>query len=46
MRRYFRDFEVESVGLKETPRRCSNGDCDVRLKDTVLDWECVEVITK
>ncbi|KAL7597970.1 NAD-dependent protein deacetylase SRT1 isoform X1 [Lactuca sativa] len=36
---YFRDFEVESVGLKETSRRCSNADCDVKLKDTVLDWE-------
>ncbi|KAI3820459.1 hypothetical protein L1987_08006 [Smallanthus sonchifolius] len=36
---YFRDFEIESVGLKETPRRCSNADCDVKLKDTVLDWE-------
>lgn len=38
---YFRDFEVESVGLKETSRRCSNADCDVKLKDTVLDWEVV-----
>lgn len=36
---YFRDFEVESVGLKETSRRCSNADCDIKLKDTVLDWE-------
>ncbi|KAJ9568068.1 hypothetical protein OSB04_004034 [Centaurea solstitialis] len=36
---YFRDFEVESVGLKETSRRCSNADCDLKLKDTVLDWE-------
>ncbi|KAI7736488.1 hypothetical protein M8C21_012093 [Ambrosia artemisiifolia] len=36
---YFQHYEVEFVGLKETPRRCSNVDCDVRLKDTVLDWE-------
>lgn len=36
---YFRDFEVESVGLKETSRKCSNAGCDVKLKDTVLDWE-------
>ncbi|XP_071693217.1 NAD-dependent protein deacetylase SRT1 [Rutidosis leptorrhynchoides] len=36
---YFRDFEVESVGLKETSRKCSNADCDTKLKDTVLDWE-------
>ncbi|XP_076897588.1 NAD-dependent protein deacetylase SRT1-like [Bidens hawaiensis] len=40
---YFRDFEVESVGLKVTPRRCSNVDCDAKLKDTVLDWEVLIV---
>ncbi|KAK4278292.1 hypothetical protein QN277_016157 [Acacia crassicarpa] len=36
---YFRDFEVETIGLKETSRRCSNTECGARLKDTVLDWE-------
>ncbi|XP_028073910.1 NAD-dependent protein deacetylase SRT1-like isoform X2 [Camellia sinensis] len=37
--RYFRDFEVEPIGLKETPRSCSSDDCGARLKDTVVDWE-------
>ncbi|KAM7498999.1 hypothetical protein LguiA_023413 [Lonicera macranthoides] len=36
---YFRDFEVETIGLKDTSRRCSNADCGAKLKDTVLDWE-------
>ncbi|XP_073224309.1 NAD-dependent protein deacetylase SRT1 isoform X3 [Cicer arietinum] len=36
---YFRDFEVETIGLKETSRRCSDEKCGTRLKDTVLDWE-------
>ncbi|KAI3668287.1 hypothetical protein L6452_43364 [Arctium lappa] len=36
---YFRDFEVESVGLKETSRWCSNGDFVLKLKDTILNWE-------
>ncbi|KAF7140058.1 hypothetical protein RHSIM_Rhsim06G0229800 [Rhododendron simsii] len=36
---YFRDFEVESIGLKDTPRHCSTVGCGARLKDTVLDWE-------
>ncbi|KAJ1441232.1 Sirtuin family [Sesbania bispinosa] len=36
---YFRDFEVETIGLKETSRRCSDATCGARLKDTVLDWE-------
>nr|XP_029145929.1 NAD-dependent protein deacetylase SRT1 isoform X3 [Arachis hypogaea] len=36
---YFRDFEVETIGLKETSRRCSDEKCGARLKDTVLDWE-------
>ncbi|XAR56794.1 hypothetical protein NMG60_11037390 [Bertholletia excelsa] len=36
---YVRDFEVETIGLKETPRRCSDVACGARLKDTVLDWE-------
>ncbi|KAH9607196.1 hypothetical protein KSS87_021262 [Heliosperma pusillum] len=34
--RYVRDFEVETIGLKETSRRCS---CGSRLRDSVLDWE-------
>ncbi|GKV44588.1 hypothetical protein SLEP1_g51752 [Rubroshorea leprosula] len=37
--KYLRDFEVETIGLKDTSRRCSNADCGVKLKDTVLDWE-------
>ncbi|XP_057485294.1 NAD-dependent protein deacetylase SRT1-like [Actinidia eriantha] len=36
---YLRDFEVETIGLKETPRHCSNDVCGARLRDTVLDWE-------
>lgn len=37
--RYLRDFEVETIGLKETSRRCSVEKCGAKLKDTVLDWE-------
>lgn len=36
---YLRDFEVETIGLKETSRRCSNAVCGGKLRDTVLDWE-------
>eukprot|EP01018_Ginkgo_biloba_P023113 Gb_02893 [translate_table: standard] len=36
---YVRDFEVETIGLKETGRRCSDQNCGGKLKDTVLDWE-------
>ncbi|KAK4355165.1 hypothetical protein RND71_024136 [Anisodus tanguticus] len=36
---YMRDFEIETIGLKETARRCSKVGCGSRLKDTVLDWE-------
>ncbi|KAF8740830.1 hypothetical protein HU200_013710 [Digitaria exilis] len=36
---YLRDFEIETIGLKDTPRRCSGKNCGARLKDTVLDWE-------
>ncbi|GAV68817.1 SIR2 domain-containing protein [Cephalotus follicularis] len=36
---YMRDFEVETIGLKETTRRCSDTQCGGKLKDTVLDWE-------
>lgn len=36
---YLRDFEVETVGMKETSRRCSNIKCGSKLTDTVLDWE-------
>lgn len=39
LRRYLRDFEVETIGLKETSRKCSNAKCGAKLKDTVLDWE-------
>ncbi|WOL17190.1 NAD-dependent protein deacetylase SRT1 [Canna indica] len=36
---YIRDFEVETVGLKETSRRCSDIKCGAKLRDSVLDWE-------
>ncbi|KAF5727906.1 sir2-like protein mRNA [Tripterygium wilfordii] len=36
---YLRDFEVETIGLKETSRRCFDTKCGAKLKDTVLDWE-------
>ncbi|KAK1431091.1 hypothetical protein QVD17_14315 [Tagetes erecta] len=36
---YIRDFEVETIGLKETSRRCSEPKCGAKLKDSVLDWE-------
>lgn len=36
---YFRDFEIETIGLKETGRRCSKASCGSKLRDTVLDWE-------
>ncbi|KAH9793753.1 nad-dependent protein deacetylase sirtuin-6 [Citrus sinensis] len=36
---YLRDFEIETIGMKKTPRRCSDVKCGSRLKDTVLDWE-------
>ena len=37
--RYVRDFELETVGLKSTGRRCPVPGCEGRLKDSVLDWE-------
>ncbi|VFQ82494.1 unnamed protein product [Cuscuta campestris] len=36
---YMRDFEVETIGLKETTRNCTKVGCSARLRDTVLDWE-------
>ncbi|CAH1444673.1 unnamed protein product [Lactuca virosa] len=36
---YLRDFELESVGLKETSRRCIDAKCGAKLRDSVLDWE-------
>ncbi|PWA79991.1 sirtuin family, DHS-like NAD/FAD-binding domain protein [Artemisia annua] len=36
---YLRDFELETVGLKETSRRCCEPNCGAKLKDSVLDWE-------
>ncbi|KAI3702660.1 hypothetical protein L6452_28408 [Arctium lappa] len=36
---YLRDFEVETIGLKETSRRCCDAKCGAKLKDSVLDWE-------
>ncbi|XLR58559.1 hypothetical protein HN51_012936 [Arachis hypogaea] len=37
--KYFRDFEVETIGLKETSRFCSDEKYGARLGDIVLDWE-------
>ncbi|XP_042470190.1 NAD-dependent protein deacetylase SRT1-like [Zingiber officinale] len=36
---YVRDFEVETIGMKETSRRCSDTNCGAKLRDSVLDWE-------
>ncbi|MQM05005.1 hypothetical protein Taro_037814, partial [Colocasia esculenta] len=36
---YVRDFEIETIGMKETSRRCSDLNCGAKLRDTVLDWE-------
>ncbi|XP_076940267.1 NAD-dependent protein deacetylase SRT1-like [Bidens hawaiensis] len=36
---YLRDFEVETIGLKETSRRCCDPKCGAKLKDSVLDWD-------
>ncbi|KAI7744104.1 hypothetical protein M8C21_030354 [Ambrosia artemisiifolia] len=36
---YLRDFEVETIGLKETSRRCCDPKCGAKLRDSVLDWE-------
>lgn len=37
--RYVRDFELETIGLKATPRRCCQPGCGRRrLRDSVLDW--------
>ncbi|CAN6448394.1 unnamed protein product [Victoria cruziana] len=36
---YIRDFEVETIGMKETSRYCSAKKCRGKLRDTVLDWE-------
>ncbi|XP_078431836.1 sirtuin 1 isoform X5 [Wolffia australiana] len=38
---YIRDFEIETIGMKETSRRCSNLTCGANLLDSVLDWEDV-----
>ncbi|KAF7141929.1 hypothetical protein RHSIM_Rhsim06G0177100 [Rhododendron simsii] len=43
---YLRDFEVETIGLKETSRRCSDVNCGAKLKDTVLDWEVAYIAIK
>ncbi|KAI4321721.1 hypothetical protein MLD38_035069 [Melastoma candidum] len=36
---YVRDFELETIGLKETSRHCAKANCKRKLRDTVLDWE-------
>ncbi|CAA7409643.1 unnamed protein product [Spirodela intermedia] len=36
---YIRDFEIETIGMKETSRYCSDSKCGAKLIDTVLDWE-------
>lgn len=30
---------METIGLKETSRRCTDVKCGAKLRDTVLDWE-------
>ncbi|KAL6999880.1 ditrans,polycis-polyprenyl diphosphate synthase, partial [Sarracenia purpurea var. burkii] len=35
---------VETVGLKETSRRCSDENCGAKLKDSVLDWEVTFIL--
>jgi hypothetical protein len=44
--RYIRDFEVETIGMKATGRRCSQPRCRGKLKDTVLDWEVCNQLLK
>ncbi len=39
--RYFRDFEVETLGCKPTGRRCSDPECGAKLIDTIVDWEVI-----
>eukprot|EP00743_Colponemidia_sp_Colp-15_P008512 GILK01009259.1.p1 GENE.GILK01009259.1~~GILK01009259.1.p1 ORF type:complete len:530 (+),score=86.20 GILK01009259.1:37-1590(+) len=36
---YFRDFDLQGVGLKYTGRVCEDPYCKRPLRDTVLDWE-------
>ncbi|KAJ7523565.1 hypothetical protein O6H91_18G054200 [Diphasiastrum complanatum] len=36
---YLRDTEVETIGLKETGRRCVLANCGGKLIDTIVDWE-------
>ncbi|XP_024541959.1 NAD-dependent protein deacetylase SRT1-like [Selaginella moellendorffii] len=38
-REYLRDFEMETIGIKRTGRRCSVPGCVGRLVDTIVDWE-------
>lgn len=38
---YIRDFEIETIGMKETPRRCTQLNCGSKLNDTVLDWDVI-----
>ena len=36
---YHRDFELETVGHRNTGRSCEREGCRGRLRDSVLDWE-------
>ncbi|EIE25513.1 SIR2-family protein HDAC1 [Coccomyxa subellipsoidea C-169] len=36
---YIRDFEIETVGFRQTGRTCSVEGCKGKLKDHILDWE-------
>ncbi|KAF6263087.1 SIR2-family protein HDAC1 [Scenedesmus sp. NREL 46B-D3] len=36
---YVRDFEMDTVGFKQTGRRCSKPGCRGMLVDHILDWE-------
>ncbi|KAH7576607.1 hypothetical protein JRO89_XS01G0117000 [Xanthoceras sorbifolium] len=31
--------QIETIGMKKTPRRCADVQCGDRLRDTVVDWE-------
>lgn len=33
---------METIGLKETSRRCCDPKCGAKLKDSVLDWEVIK----
>lgn len=36
---HIRDFEIETVGFRQTGRSCTRPGCRGRLRDHILDWE-------